>query len=1390
MRKISLLVAVIMLFSLIPTMRINAADGIVANSTFNEGSSGWIGAGGTFVLENDDALGIPGGKSYRTKYSSVNTEYRCLNVQLTPGRVYELQFYAKSDTAGAEIQGIRTYRADGVYYFDNIALTKNWKKYSVEFVAPTRTNHGAEATVDGDMYFRLMTPGTSVWLDEVYFIDPTIVEEEEIEYSEPYEQYKYSASANAINMDGFADTKGHWAELTTTLMKNENVVSGVGNGMFLPDKKVTRAEFLKMLIAKLNLEENGYKGAFSDVKAEKWYSGIVQNAIEMGIISPVLIENGNFKPDSEVNREDAAVFVSSYIDYIGLGDKESANTFTDDSVIDAQKKESVYNAVRKGIINGYTDGRFSPKKILTRAEAVQIIRNILEYDGPMAVYVNQKIGKKGNPGTIEAPFKTLEEATEYIDAHNDKMDHHLYVLMQGEIFVDETIALTPKDTGNGVYSVIYSSYGNEQALISGGKHFKGGWEDDNTALGIKKLFVGEGIKTRQMFVNGMRMTRAKTDTGFENPSYMTDDKTGYYTEDLNFANHRDIDDLEFVWLVTWTEPRVTATKVEAMGEGLKITMEQPGFKYAVNKGHLAVDLPDHFENQYEFLDEPGEWYLDKEGWLYCIPYDFMDLQTADIVLPVTEKLITVYGTKENKAKNISFINVGFGYNTWLRPSGENGFSDAQGGRFREGADHIPDSSVWVQYTDNVTFKDCTFSKLGSTALNVTDNVTDVNIVGNHIYDISGCGMYVGNHNADGKTVFGAANEDYPSERVLIQNNYIHDYGVEYGSSDGIELMCASYANVTNNEVYNGRYSGIVVGYGKNRSAGYKYAIDVQNNYVHDVLNGHVYDGGAIYVTEMTDGTFDRYNTIQYNYLENQRNYSSVLYLDNSSSFWNVNHNVVDTRRMLLWHRNRQTALTPPKWFSSGGWDNNPVDYNYISIESQNESHKGGDYTNPDGEAATFGEHIYYIDLEKEQWPSEAKSIIQNAGLTQDYLAKFAENDVQYLEVDTYTKHYLKAGESLNAYEAAGIRGYGRKYEEKSIENEKIYFTTDRPDLIKVESDGTVTSLATGIANVRVIHIKDDIVRIKTFQVSSADEYDHAELDMNEMNIYVGNTYNIGTKAYTKLGDEIEKMGITYKIDDESIATVDENGNVTAKGEGATKLHVYTDCLDVKEELVIPVNVKNRPKSDTFDLSEYFVVDFEGAKAENWDKWFTPVIGDQAVAFEGGVKLIPPRRVASYTKYNCDELLRMKVTMNHTTKWQSLNLRATDHTKQYDEVGISNYMISFVQGKGPSIERFAYDLDYSKMDRSRTSWNGQQYVNFDFQNGKEYEMILGCVTYDDYTDVIVVVDGQLVGRWKDYGEQYNFETGEVARENLNIKQKGCFQVHSRARDASVVIKPAD
>ena len=64
MRKISLIVAIVMLFGLIPTVGTNAADGIVANSTFNEGSNGWRGSGGTFVLENDDALGIPGGKSY------------------------------------------------------------------------------------------------------------------------------------------------------------------------------------------------------------------------------------------------------------------------------------------------------------------------------------------------------------------------------------------------------------------------------------------------------------------------------------------------------------------------------------------------------------------------------------------------------------------------------------------------------------------------------------------------------------------------------------------------------------------------------------------------------------------------------------------------------------------------------------------------------------------------------------------------------------------------------------------------------------------------------------------------------------------------------------------------------------------------------------------------------------------------------------------------------------------------------------------------------------------------------------------------------------------------------------------------------------------------------
>ena len=56
--------------------------------------------------------------------------------------------------------------------------------------------------------------------------------------------------------------------------------------------------------------------------------------------------------------------------------KPAAETFKDDAIISDYAKKAVYSLREKNIINGYNN-EFSPDGLLSRAEAAQIISNML-----------------------------------------------------------------------------------------------------------------------------------------------------------------------------------------------------------------------------------------------------------------------------------------------------------------------------------------------------------------------------------------------------------------------------------------------------------------------------------------------------------------------------------------------------------------------------------------------------------------------------------------------------------------------------------------------------------------------------------------------------------------------------------------------------------------------------------------------------------------------------------------------------------------------------------------------------------------------------------------------------------------------------------------------------
>jgi len=172
--------------------------------------------------------------------------------------------------------------------------------------------------------------------------------------------------------DIFVDLKdAEWAREAIEYLYNAKVVNGNPDGSFAPDNNVTRAEFIKMVIAAMGIGDIEGTNPFEDVKAGEWYTPYIKRAYNTGLTQGD--GSGNFYPNSPITREDMAVIL-----YRALNINEKGKlSFTDANLISDYAKDAVGYFATQGIVNGYADGSFGPLNNATRAETATIIYRIM-----------------------------------------------------------------------------------------------------------------------------------------------------------------------------------------------------------------------------------------------------------------------------------------------------------------------------------------------------------------------------------------------------------------------------------------------------------------------------------------------------------------------------------------------------------------------------------------------------------------------------------------------------------------------------------------------------------------------------------------------------------------------------------------------------------------------------------------------------------------------------------------------------------------------------------------------------------------------------------------------------------------------------------------------------
>ena len=635
-------------------------------------------------------------------------------------------------------------------------------------------------------------------------------------------------------------------------------------------------------------------------------------------------------------------------------------------------------------------------KAFVSAGGTGSITKTFQWDEPKhnEIYVDALNGSDDNTGSYKHPVKTIEKAKELANIKKQMVSSHVVVYLRGgNYYIDDPLSFTHEDSGVNGYKIIYSAYNNETPVISGGSVIDD-WQLFDEDKNIYEADAKDITDTRQLYVNGVRATRAR---GEDFPTDIVTLGAEGCSGPVDMVTWRNQSSIELVYRpIAFTNSRCPVDKIEKNGSASRITMQEPAWTYMNDKGRLwgmetdtepDIKQPWYIENAYELLDEPGEWYFDKtKHKFYYMPHNDENMENAYVVAGRLEELLTVYGSEdlENFAQNIEFNGITFAESTWLRPNTNKGHIDAQNNFLRCGEDvrdALAPAAVTVSRAKNISFENCTFTRLGITGINMVDGIDSCTIRGSRFYDISGGAMTIGNPNI-------TLNNMNPSDKrlciknVLVNNNYIEKIAVEYRSASAIGVGYPIDTEFSHNEICDIPYSGFHIGYQRSGSEpNVMKGVKVINNYIHNVLNDYLYDGGAIYTNGKTGASAENPNIIAGNYIVDQYNDSHVLYNDNASQFWHHENNVVDLRRQerIKWHKERI-----PTWAGCTVYgDYKGITYN-DNYTTTIENRLGDRLPEQCTEANT---HVFPTA----QWPQEAWDIINNAGLEKEYNPDYCEN---------------------------------------------------------------------------------------------------------------------------------------------------------------------------------------------------------------------------------------------------------------------------------------------------------------------------------------------------------------------------------------------------------------